>query len=112
MEDASAAQVDLTLAQPSQPAIDGITGFHILSSIACFTYNVWQCMDVNDRTAFQAISFWARSDSRWHARDLKMRDTASHANEEHAESESLTSDSALPDSEEDTVYPTLPRRAG
>ena len=105
-------QIDATIAPHAQTAIDGVTGFHIFSSIASFTYHLWQCMDVNTRIACQAISFGARSDSRWHARDLKMWDTAPHASEEHAVSESPTSDSALPDSEEDTVYSTLPRRAG
>ena len=58
------------------------------------------------------------SDSRWHGRDLGMWDKASHRTfEEQAESEpaiadSVLSDSALPDSENDTVYLTLPRKAG
>ena len=103
-----APQVDITLAQRNH----WFSYFFEHGMLHGFTYNLWQCMDVNDRIAYQAISFWARSESRWHARDLKMWDTASHANEEHAESESLTSHSALPDSEEDTVYATLPRTAG
>ena len=66
----------------------------------------------DDHVAYQAVSFWARSDGRWCARGLKMWDTASQNAEEHAESESPTFDPALPASEENTVYATLPRRVG
>ena len=110
--DTSVLEDALPLDVIAQPAVDGVTGFHVLSSIASFTYDLWQCRNVDDRVAYQAVSFWARSDSRWHARDLKMWDTAPQNAEEHAESESATFDPALPDSEEDTVYATLPRRAG
>ena len=70
-------------------------------------------MDTETRIAYQALSFWARSDSRWHGRDLGMWDKVSHGiAEEQAESETATSDIALPDSESETVYLTLPRKAG
>ena len=95
------------------PASNAITGYHLCAAIGPFSYFLWQCMDLDARAAYQAISFWARSDSRWHARDLGMWDRAPQAPaEEHAESEPGTADSSLPDSEIDTVYLTLPRKAG
>ena len=109
------------LAEPStlaQPALDAISGYHVFSAIGPYTYSLWQCMDYDTRNAYQAISFWARSDSRWHGRDLGMWDKASHrtrneqAESEPATSDSVLSDSALPDSENETVYLTLPRKGG
>ena len=116
-------EIELAPQAQTPPArmADSVSGIQACSALADWTSLFWQHLYPQERMAWQACSFFLRSDLRWHGKHLPMwnqdqlhaLEHASHA--EPAESEgtaSFSTDHSIADSEIDAVYQTLPRRAG
>ena len=96
-----------------------IEGIQLCTS-ECIVCNVlWSLLELPDRTSFQSTAFFIHSVVRWYTASKPSVVQSAPASEQ-AESEALTSDHSIApsvhgtalDSEDDTVYSTLPRRAG
>ena len=116
-------EIELTPQAQHPPArmADSVSGVQACSALADWTSSFWRRLHPPERMAWQACSFFLRSDLRWHSKHLPMWDPdqllalerASHPEPAESEgTESFSTDHSIADSEIDAVYQTLPRRAG
>ena len=96
------------------PSTEGLQG---ATAISEWTRSWWQCLNLTDRKATQAVCYFLRSDVKWYCKAMPMWSAAQLRllDPEQPESEHGTAfedDISLPDSESGAVYHALPRKAG
>ena len=96
------------------PSTEGLQG---ATAISEWTRSWWQCLNLTDRKATQAVCYFIRSDVKWYCKAMPMWSAAQLRllDPEQPESEhgaAFEDDISLPDSESGAVYHALPRKAG
>ena len=119
----TASQAPQTQEEPASPLSFGSsrpsplfnpnTGLQLCTSISEFMALLWLSLTIGKRIALQGSSYFINSDFRWYIKQLPAVVASQSSANEEAESEPATEDEVLhSDSEANTVYSTLPRKAG
>ena len=111
IQDSSSDVEEVTPAPQPQAArtrmANSIAGIQTCSALSAWTPMFWHHLLPEERTAWQGCSYFIRSDCRLYCRALPVWSKA-----QHRILDPPIADHSIPDSEIDTVYETLPRKAG